>query len=124
MKFKKGNRWKNSKNELRYRTWRKMVFEHNKGRYGLRRHYVCMKCNKKRKTTRSLHAHHIHSWDKYPDLRYTMRNGIVLCISCHNKFHRKYKFKALDNPNLLCEWLSNKNKNYNDIKEYINDKKR
>ena len=51
MRFKKGNRWRGSKGELRYRTWRKMVFERNKGRVGLSKYYVCVKCNKKRKTT-------------------------------------------------------------------------
>ena len=30
MRFKKGNRWKSSSGELKYRTWRKMVFELNK----------------------------------------------------------------------------------------------
>ena len=27
MRFKKGNRWKSSKGQLRYKTWRKNVFE-------------------------------------------------------------------------------------------------
>ena len=58
MKFKKGNRWKSSKSELRYRTWRKNVFELNKRKRGLSKFYVCEKCNKKLKTTRALEAHH------------------------------------------------------------------
>ena len=115
MKFKKGNRWRNSGGKIRYKKWRTGVFQLNKGRYGLGRYYVCVKCNKKRKTTRVLHAHHIYSWDKYPDKRYTMKNGVVLCWKCHNTFHRKYKFEALDNPNLLLEYL-NKDKL---VKEYI-----
>ena len=108
MKFKKGNRWKNSKSELRYRTWRKNVFELNKGKKGLRKFYVCEKCNKKRKTTRVLHAHHKYSWKKFPDKRYDRSNGVVLCIACHNKFHRTYKFEALDKPELLYEYLGKK----------------
>ena len=115
MRFKKGNRWKGSKGKLRYKTWRKNVFELNKRKVGLSRYYVCVKCNKKRKTTRVLHAHHIYSWNKFPDKRYTIKNGVVLCIKCHNTFHREYKFEALDKPNLLLEFLNN-----NEIvKDYI-----
>ena len=107
MKFKKGNRWKSSKSELRYKTWRRNVFELNKRKKGLSKHYVCEKCNKRRKTTRVLHAHHIYSWNKYPNKRYERDNGVVLCIKCHNKFHRKYKFEALEKPELLKEYLKN-----------------
>ena len=105
MRFKKGNRWKGSKGELRYKTLRKNVFELNKAKKGLRKYYVCEKCNKKRKTTRVLHAHHIKSWDRFPKDRYDRNNGVVLCIKCHNAFHRKYKFEALDKPELLYEYL-------------------
>ena len=109
MKFRKGNRWRSSKGQIRYKTWRKNVFELNKRKKGLSKQYVCENCNKKRWTTRALHAHHIYSWDKFPDKRYTIKNGVVLCIKCHNAFHRKYKFEALDNPDLLYEYLSKKN---------------
>ena len=44
MRFKKGNRWRGSKGELRYKTWRRMVFELNKRKVGLSKHYVCVKC--------------------------------------------------------------------------------
>ena len=108
VKFKKGNRWRSSSGQLRYKKWRKGVFELNKGRVGMRRHYVCIKCGKKRKTTRTLHAHHIYSWDKFPKKRYDRNNGVVLCIKCHNAFHRKYKFEALEKPELLDEYLRKK----------------
>ena len=45
MKFKSGNRWKSSKSELKYRTWRKNVFELNKRKKGLSKGYVCEKCS-------------------------------------------------------------------------------
>jgi len=96
MKFKSGNRWSGNKGQLRYKTWRKMVFEINKRKVGLSRHYVCIKCNKKRKTTRVLHAHHIFSWDKYPKQRYDRNNGVVLCKYCHNGFHYKYNGKYIN----------------------------
>ena len=118
MKFKSGNRWRGSKGELRYKTWRKNVFELNKRRFGLSKNYVCVKCNKKRKTTRVLHAHHIFSWNKFPKQRYDKSNGVVLCKYCHDGFHYKYKFEALDNPQLLLKYIkSDKYKKI--IKEYI-----
>ena len=117
MKFKPGNRWKNSKNKIRYKKWRTSVFQLNKGKKGLSKYYVCEKCDKKRKTTRTLHAHHIYSWDKFPDKRYTMKNGVVLCIKCHNAFHRKYRFEALDKPNLLLEYLGDNKA----VKDYIKE---
>ena len=79
MRFKKGNRWKSSKSEVRYKTWRKIVFELNKRKRGVSKFYVCEKCNKRRKTTRVLHAHHIYSWEKYPDKRYD-RSTSGLCL--------------------------------------------
>ena len=117
MRFKKGNRWRGSSGQVRYKTWRTNVFKLNRGRLGLSKQYICEKCGKKRKTTRALHAHHIFSWNKYPNLRYSMKNGVVLCIKCHNSFHRKYKYDALDNPSLLSEWCKDKR-----IKDYIGDK--
>ena len=108
MRFKKGNRWRSSKGQVRYKTWRKNVFEHNKRTIGLSKYYVCEKCGKKRKTTRVLHAHHRKSWDRFPKDRYDRSNGVVMCIPCHNKFHRKYKFEALDKPELLDEYLRKK----------------
>ena len=107
MKFKnKVNRWKTSSSQLKYKTWRKNVFELNKAKHGLSKWYICRKCNLKRKTTRTLHAHHIKSWDKFPKDRYTIQNGVVLCKYCHNSFHKKYKFDALDDPKLLLEYLN------------------
>ena len=108
MKFKPGNRWKTSKSEVRYKSWRKSVFELNKARSGRSRFYVCEKCGKRRKTTRVLHAHHKWSWDKFPKKRYDRNNGVVLCWKCHNAFHRKYKYDALTQPELLDEYLEKK----------------
>jgi 5-methylcytosine-specific restriction endonuclease McrA len=110
LKFKKGNRWKSSKSEVRYRSWRKSVFELNKAKKGGSKYYVCEKCDKRRKTTRVLHAHHIKSWEKFPKDRYDRSNGVVLCIPCHDKFHKKYKFEALTKPELLEEYLKKEKK--------------
>lgn len=61
---------------LRYLAWRKAVFE--------RDGYACVSCNS---TVNKLHAHHIKSFDEYPELRVDIDNGLTLCTSCHNKHH-------------------------------------
>ena len=119
-RFKKGNRWKTLSSKGRYYKWRKSVFELNRRKYGLSKYYVCVKCKKKRKTTRVLHAHHIFSWNKFESKRYDRSNGVVLCKYCHNKFHRKYKFEALDKPELLVEYLGKTKGKL--VKEYIDGK--
>ena len=113
------NRWRSSSGKVKYMKWRKSVFELNKGVYGVRKYYVCVKCGKRRKTTRPLHAHHIFSWKKFPNKRYTIKNGVVLCKYCHNGFHYKYKYEALDNPSLLSEWVGKDKR----VIEYIKENK-
>ena len=58
----------------------------------------------------------IPSFFAYIAKRYDKNNGVVMCIKCHNGFHRKYKFEALDNPKLLLEYIG-KNKI---VEGYIN----
>ena len=108
MKWKSKPRWKSSSGKIRYAKWRQMVFKLNKGRYGMSKFYVCLKCNKKRKTTRVMHAHHIKSWNNYVSERYNSKNGVVLCKYCHDGFHYKYKFDALKKPKLLLEYVDDK----------------
>jgi hypothetical protein len=118
VRFKKGNRWKSSKGQLKYKTWRKMVFELNKRIKGLSKQYICEKCGKKRKTTRVLHAHHIFSWNKYPNQRYDRMNGVVMCKYCHDGFHRRYGFEAIEDPKCLLKYLGENKR----IKQYIMEK--
>jgi 5-methylcytosine-specific restriction endonuclease McrA len=123
MRYKKGNRWKSSGGEIRYRTWRTSVFKLNRGKKGLQRYYVCEKCDKKRKTTRALHAHHIYSWEEYPKKRYVSKNGVVLCIKCHNAFHRKYGYKSITEPERIIDWLGkHRSKTIREYIEYENKK--
>jgi len=108
LKYKSGDRWESPMEKVKYMSWRKLVFELNKGKQGQSKYYVCMKCNKKRKTTRTMHAHHKYSWAKFPDKRFEMSNGVVLCIKCHRGFHSKYKYQAIVEPELLTEYLKKK----------------
>jgi 5-methylcytosine-specific restriction endonuclease McrA len=78
------------RNSQEYREWRKSVFTKDD--------YTCHDCNQH---GGYLEAHHIKSWEKYPDLRYEVSNGITLCRMCHLKtlgkeemFENKYNTKS------------------------------
>ena len=63
----------------RYRKWRTKIYK--------RDNYICKKCNNKKKF---LNAHHKNAWNKFPEQRYDINNGITFCIDCHKKFHKLY----------------------------------
>ena len=50
----------------------------------------CQVCgrNKSELPPKELHAHHIMPWEKYPELRFDVDNGVTLCKQCHNLVHR------------------------------------
>lgn len=60
-----------------YLEWRTAVLE--------RDNYTCQKCGTKEK----VQAHHIKSYNDYPDLRFVVSNGQTLCLSCHRKTFSK-----------------------------------
>lgn len=69
------------RNESRkHRHWSKAIKE--------RDGFTCQVC--KNKPSGKLVSHHLNSWNKYPDQRYEITNGVCLCIPCHNKFHKEY----------------------------------
>lgn len=55
-----------------YRLWRKAVFE--------RDNHTCIWCGE---TKGELHADHIKPFAHYPELRFAIDNGRVLCKPCH-----------------------------------------
>ena len=61
------------------KAWRKSVFE--------RDNFTCQKCNQNGGV---LNAHHIFNFADYPESRFDVDNGIVLCKSCHKSFHSTY----------------------------------
>lgn len=62
-----------------YKQWRFSVFK--------RDDFVCKKCGQK---SGILNAHHIESFNGYPELRTRISNGITLCFNCHKNFHHQY----------------------------------
>jgi 5-methylcytosine-specific restriction endonuclease McrA len=56
----------------------------------LRDSYMCRECGNTGKK-RYMHAHHIKSYKEYPKLRYTIENGITLCLKCHVEKHPELK---------------------------------
>ena len=67
-------------NNLKLIEWRKSVFT--------RDNFTCNICGK----YGGINAHHKDSWDDHKEKRYDTANGVVLCESCHKKFHMNYGF--------------------------------
>lgn len=61
-----------------YKDWRNSVFKRDT--------YTCQRCGKRGS---DLQAHHIKTFANYPDLRFTVSNGITLCIDCHKAVHKE-----------------------------------
>lgn len=54
-----------------YKLWRASIL--------LRDNYTCTNCGDQK----NLHVDHIKSWKEYPEFRYAIDNGRVLCAECH-----------------------------------------
>jgi len=77
---------KKARRSPEYTRWRDDVLK--------RDNYQCRICGR----GENLHAHHIKEWAKCGQLRFVLKNGLTLCILCHEaihpymvKFYRKYK---------------------------------
>lgn len=66
------------RNSHKYKIWRKSVFNRDSR--------SCRMCFYKGD---QVHAHHIKSFSKHPDLRFDINNGITLCKECHKNEHKK-----------------------------------
>lgn len=63
------------------RKWRDKVYERDA--------YTCQVCGE---VGKELNAHHLNSWDKHPDDRFELSNGVTLCKPCHKDFHGIYGY--------------------------------
>lgn len=63
-----------------YIKWRNDVYA--------RDHFTCQHCHVKC-SSKMIVAHHIKTFKDYPELRFVVDNGIVLCRSCHKKVHKE-----------------------------------
>jgi len=52
--------------------------------------YTCIICNIRGE---ELNSHHMNSWDIYVSERFDVDNGVTLCASCHQYFHKIYGFQ-------------------------------
>lgn len=63
-----------ARKSLDYKQWRKAVLKKD--------NYVCRDCGKR---GGRLQAHHLKPFSLYPELRFSVENGIALCVECHRK---------------------------------------
>ena len=66
---------------IEYKEWRKKIFE--------RDNHTCQICLRKKEVSGKLQAHHLYYYSEIQELRYSLKNGITYCKSCHAKLHRK-----------------------------------
>lgn len=88
-------------------TWRDAVFKKDK--------YTCQCCHGE-KGSRTLQAHHLKSFARYPKLRFDVNNGITLCDKCHDSrikgsFHDVYGTKGTTEKQLRKYIKDYQNKN-------------
>lgn len=57
-------------------TWRTRIYTYD--------NYTCQGCGKHGGI---LNAHHLNSWNAFPEQRFDTANGITLCEDCHKEFH-------------------------------------
>lgn len=69
-------------NRSKYKIWRELVF--------IRDNWTCQDCGL---IGIYLNAHHIKTWNNYPELRFDVDNGLTLCKSCHLNLHKQIKLK-------------------------------
>ena len=79
-KLKRYNNTAKDRRSYAYSDWRKNVWQRDN-----------YKCRINENCQGRLEAHHILSWEKFPELRYKINNGILLCHAHHPRVRAEEK---------------------------------
>lgn len=82
--YKGGISYENKKirGSLEYTIWRNEVYKKDR--------WTCRICGKHCEKN-DIVAHHLKLFSEFPELRFSIDNGITLCRSCHIKLHKPIK---------------------------------
>jgi len=69
-----------ARNSEEYIVWRKEIYA--------KFNYKCFICDEKKS---QMDAHHLDNFAQFPEKRYEVNNGVLLCKEHHNDFHKKFK---------------------------------
>lgn len=73
---------KKVRTSLEHKIWSNAIYKKD--------NWTCRLCGKKCRKGNII-AHHLHLFSDFPELRFSLNNGITLCRSCHCKIHNKTK---------------------------------
>jgi len=71
---------KRIRNGPEFAQWREAVYARDR--------WTCRKCGDG--AGGNLNAHHVLNFSEHRALRFSTENGVTLCETCHNAFHRRY----------------------------------
>lgn len=94
--------WKGGHSTVRQASWRTPQYVAFRAAVLERDGWTCQECGGK---TGKLHVHHIKPWGPFPALRFSVSNGVSLCIPCHHAVHRGAPKPVTVGPRTLAEAL-------------------
>lgn len=89
--------WKANFPNMTHETWSKEVKKRDS--------FTCRSCLKQHSSGKGLHAHHIKSWELYPELRFEVSNGKALCADCHKALEAQIRRQNARIVKEICEHL-------------------
>ena len=86
-----GNKNRLQRQRTQYWEWRDAVVKRDNGR--------CQSCGT---SGVPVHAHHVKSFSSHPELRFSVDNGLTLCLSCHGLIHDRRFTESPPRPCVNC----------------------